>query len=146
MLNEFSIQEKGKGKVIYVNLRKGYSSITHGFIEVIKKSNNDAWKETIWAFLKKGLQSKIKVSGEVELDLSSFIDVVRTEKEPISILEGLLNDMTLKFPHEVITLVVDEANLALTINDKTSEAKIEQVKASLALFTSLTKEQKKVSD
>ena len=146
VLNEFSTHEKGNRKVIYVNLRNGYSSITDGFVEVINKSKNEVWKEILWAFLKKGLQSKVKVSDEVELDFSSFIDVVRTDKEPIKILKSLLIDMTLRFPHEVITLVVDEANLALTINEDSSKEDIKQVKASLALFTSLTKEQKKVSD
>lgn len=43
------------------------------------------------------------------------------------------------------TLIIDEANLASTINDRTSEAKVDVVKDALSLFTSMTKERKKVS-
>ena len=44
--------------------------------------------------------------------------------------------------YEGITLSVDEANIALTIREHTSATKIE---ATLAVFTKLTKEQKKAS-
>ncbi len=57
---------------------------------------------------------------------------------------SLLEEMVAENPEDIITLIVDEANLALTINEKTSETKIERVKAALSLFTSLTKQDKKV--
>jgi hypothetical protein len=44
-----------------------------------------------------------------------------------------------------ITLVVDEANIALTITDKTSATKIEATKQALALLTTLSKELNKVT-
>ena len=70
---------------------------------------------------------------------------MKTEPAPRDILKSLLEDMTQKLSSEVITLVVDEANIPLTINDETSEADIKEVKASLALFTKLTKQEQKVS-
>ena len=75
-------------------------------------------------------------------NFNPFLDL--TVQEPVTILKGLLDEMTRKLPSEVITLVVDEANLPLTINGDLSVADIQQVKANLALFTKLTKELKKV--
>jgi hypothetical protein len=73
--------------------------------------------------------------------LNSFLNFVKTEQRPNSLLENLLEEMITKLPDEVITLVVDEANLPFTINGDSSVADIQQVKATLALFTKLTKEE-----
>jgi hypothetical protein len=59
-------------------------------------------------------------------------------------IKNLVDAIVIAFPSDVITLVLDEANLPFTINEKTSDAKIDQVKETLSLFTSLTKENKKV--
>jgi archaellum biogenesis ATPase FlaH len=137
--------ENKKKKFIYVNLRKGYSSITEGFVEVIQNSNNPGWRKVLEAFLTKGIQSKVKISDKFEVDFSSFLDGAKTAKGPVSILASLLDEMITESPADIITLIVDEASLALTISDKASEEKIEQVKAALSLFTRLTKQEKKVS-
>jgi ABC-type transporter Mla maintaining outer membrane lipid asymmetry ATPase subunit MlaF len=47
VLREFSKQEENNKKVIYVNMRSGYESITHGFLSVINKSNNAELKNII---------------------------------------------------------------------------------------------------
>ena len=145
VLKEFSLEKKKNSKVFCIDMRSGYPSITYGFLSVIKKSNNAKVIEFLLNLFK-SLVAKVKMSQYIEIDFNAFLDIVKTEKDPTSILESLLDDITDNlYSGEVITLVVDEANIPLTINDNTSEAKIEQVKASLALFTRLTKQEKKVS-
>ncbi len=144
VLNEFSREEVVNKKVIYIDLRMGYSSITDGFIDVIKKSKNQGWKDAISEWAVDNLENLPLPIG-VKLDFSSLASLLKKEKDPVLLLESMIGEMVSKSPKDAITLVVDEANLALTINDKTSEAKIEQVKAALSLFTRLTKQEKKVS-
>jgi hypothetical protein len=42
--------------------------------------------------------------------------------------------MMLQLPEEAITLVIDDANIPLTINDKTSEENFQEVKKNLGLI------------
>ena len=159
VLGEFSGDTSPNKKVIYVDMRRGFPSITHGFIRVInenKKTFEIIWNTIASVFTELLQGTKIKgpakvptEGGEIPFELEiSFQNVLKeTTKEPIEILEILLKKIVQDSPYYVvITLVVDEANLPLTITDKTSEAKIEQVKAVLSLFTTLTKQQKKVND
>ena len=157
VLGEFSRETSPNKEVIYVDMRRGFPSITHGFIRVInenKKTFEIIWNTIASVFTELLQGTKIKgpakvptEGGEIPFELEiSFQNVLKeTSKEPIEILEILLKQIVQDSPYYVvITLVVDEANLPLTITDKTSEAKIEQVKAILSLFTTLTKQQKKV--
>ena len=157
MLGEFSRETSPNKEVIYVDMRRGFPSITHGFIRVInenKKTFEIIWNTiaSVFTELLQGTKTKVPAKvptegGEIPFELEiSFQNVLKeTTKEPIEILEILLKKIVQDSPYYVvITLVVDEANLPLTITDKTSEAKIEQVKAILSLFTTLTKQQKKV--
>ena len=145
VLKKFSLEKKKNRNIFYIDMRTGYPSITYGFLSVIKKSNNAKVIEFLLNLFK-SLVAKVKMSQYIEIDFNAFLDIVKTEKDPTSILESLLDDITDNlYSGEVITLVVDEANIPLTINDNTSEAKIEQVEASLALFTRLTKQKQKVS-
>jgi hypothetical protein len=145
VLKEFSLEEKKNRKVIYIDMRAGYISITYGFLSVINESNDKKLLSIAWEFFKKNWLSKVKITDQIDIDLSSILDIVKTEPSPREILKNLLEEMTQKLSSEVITLVVDEANMPLTINDVTSEADIKEVRASLALFTKLTKQEKKVS-
>ena len=142
VLKEFSRKEVKNRKVIYIDLRDN-PSIFYGFVESIKKSKNKSWIQGLEAFFKRRIQPVI--NNDFEINFSSFLDGIRmVEEEPISSMGSLLEEMVAGNPEDIITLIVDEANLALTINEKTSETKIEQVKATLSLFTSLTKQDKKV--
>lgn len=144
VLKEFAQEEKSNKNVFYVDMRIGYSSITYGFISVIKMSKNARLKELILTLLKTALASKVKLLGDhFELDFNSFLDLVSKEPDPTIVLESLLNGMAGE--SKVITLVVDEANLPLTIDSETSTADIKQVKATLALFTRMTKQEKKIN-
>jgi hypothetical protein len=164
VLAEFSQKEKDNRKVIYIDMRNGYSSITYGVFSVLKRSNNVdlkdlAWKflkkvkinvdlkDLAWKFLKKALSSKVNISNEIEIDFYPFLDVIKTESDPTTILSGLLDEMTENLPSgKVLTMVIDEANLPLTVDGDTSVSDIKQVKQSLALFTRLTKQENKVNN
>jgi hypothetical protein len=145
VLRKFSEQEEVKNrKVIYVNMRAGYASITYGFLTVVNKSNYAKLKGIMFAFAQ-DITSKLKVAPGIEFDFKIFQNYVKTtEKSPHELLDDLLNEMMVQLPEEAITLVIDEANIPLTINDKTSEENIQEVKKTLALFTRLTKELQKV--
>jgi hypothetical protein len=167
VLDEFSRKENGSRNVIYVDMRSGYTSITHGFLSVISKGKNrqllmdmithgflsviskgknrQLLMDMVWALVKKFLAPKVKIMDQIEIDFNPFLDVIKTEERPADILLGLLTEMTEKLGAEVVmTLVVDEANLPLTINGDTSQADIKGAKENLALFTRLTKQNKMV--
>jgi hypothetical protein len=88
--------------------------------------------------------AKVKLTDQVGIDINALLGVIFKDYDSNNALKNLMDDIVIAFPNDVITLVLDEANLPLTINDNTSEAKIEQVKETLSLFTSLTKENKKL--
>ena len=110
-------------KIIYVNIRSDYGGIiiSNGFLSVISKTKVTKLKYILLGF-------KIKSSRRLNV-----------------ILESLLEVMVNLFSEEVITLVVDEANLPLTIYDYDSIADRDEVKTTLALFTKLTKQENKDS-
>ena len=76
-------------------------------------------------------------------EVQRFLDIAYARPDSEA-LPALINDLVKGLGE--ITLVIDEANIAFTILSTASEARIEPVKEALALFTTLTKEQKKVSD
>ena len=145
VLQKFSMQNKENRKVIYIDMRSDYASITHGFLSVInKEDNDDYWKKLILAFLQKSGALKFKLNGS-EIDFNAFLGIAKEEKRPNEILESLIEEMLREKPTEVITLVIDEANSPFTIYDGTNEAKVEEVRTSLKLFTRLTKQKQMVS-
>jgi hypothetical protein len=75
-------------------------------------------------------------------DFKDSLKIALKEQGPED-LQSLINNLVKNLGG--ITLVIDEANIALTISDKTSAAKIEATKQALALFTSLTKEGNQVT-
>jgi hypothetical protein len=117
VLNEFSRKEVENKKIIYIDLRMGYSSITVGFVDVIKKSKNQEWKDAISEWAVDNLENLPLPTG-VKLDFSSIASVLKKEKDPVLLLESMIGEMVSKSSKDVITLVVDEANLALTVNEK----------------------------
>jgi hypothetical protein len=70
--------------------------------------------------------SKIKIT-KLKYILLGF--KIKSSRRPNVILESLLEVMVKLFSEEVITLVVDEANLPLTIYDYDSIADRDEVKA-----------------
>ena len=147
VLEDFSMQKKTKRTIIYVDMRSDYASITYGFLSVISKGKNTIWKKVytvLEEFIKNGLASKLKVTDQFEVGFNSFLKSVETEPRPNELLESLIEEIIHKLPGEVITLVIDEANLPLTITDCTTAADRKDMIATLALFTKLTKQKQKV--
>ena len=149
VLKEFAREEKSNNNVIYIDMRSGYPSIVYGFTSVIKKSSNASLQKLAFTVLKTIFSTKAKLkdifpnTSEIALDFNPLLDLIKEESDPNMVLESLLTGMAGKA--KMITLVIDEANLPLTIDSDTSETKIEQVKTTLALFTRLTKQERKVS-
>jgi hypothetical protein len=146
VLKHFSRIEKKNKKVIYINMRGGYSSIVARFVEVMK--NENGFLDLLKAVVKVVLETKTTLKFSEISSETSLLPLLKLISDdgmtPMTLFENLIERMINNEPKSVITLVVDEANLPFTINDRTSETKIEEVKAALALFTRLTKEEKKV--
>ena len=145
VLGELSRNNMMNRKVIYIDMRE-YSGITQGLVDVLSKSKIAQFQNLSKEFVKNVLAiAKLKVSDLVEIDVRALLGILLKDSDPNTALKTLIDDIVCGCPNECITLVLDEANLPLTINDRTSEAKIEEVKATLSLFTTLTKQQKKVN-
>ena len=134
MLGEFSRQIKSNRTVVYVDMRSGYRTIPDGFIRVI--TEEEIFKKE---FLET-LETIFNV-GSAEVMLNSVLK----KAEEITIMQQFLDKIVEEYPSEVLTLVVDEASIPLTINDWTSEEDIEVAKKILSLFVHLTKRHQKVT-
>ena len=75
-------------------------------------------------------------------DFKNYLNIALSKRNPDD-LQSVISDLVKNLGS--ITLVVNEANIALTITDQASEAKIEATKQALALLTTLSKEQNKVN-
>ena len=107
---------KDKVKDVTVNLVRVASKIISQYLRVDNIFTDEDFKDSL----------KIALKEQGPEDLQSLI------KNLVKNLGG-------------ITLVIDEANISLTITDKTSAADIKATKQALALFTSLTKEDNQVT-
>ena len=74
---------------------------------------------------------------------ADYLKVVDALIKKPAALASALQDLSTGF--KGITLIVDEANIALTITDSTTEAKIDATKEALAILTRLTKQKQAVS-
>ena len=128
-------------------MRSSYTSIAYGFLSVISEIKNKELKEIVWNYFKKGFSAeKVKVysTDQIESELNEFIDIAKRDQNPNKIMEDVIEEMIQNLPNEVITLIVDEENISFTIDNETSQEKIDRVEATLNLFTKLTKQSNKV--
>jgi len=145
VLGELSRNNMMNRKVIYIDMRE-YSGITQGLVDVLSKSNIVQFQNLSKEFVKNVLAiAKLKVSDLVEIDVRALLDILLKDSDPNTALKTLIGDIVRGCPNECITLVLDEANLPLTISNDTPISDIMQVGATLSLFTTLTKQQKKVN-
>jgi hypothetical protein len=77
-----------------------------------------------------------------EEDFKKYLKIVLAKRDPED-LQSVINNLVKNLG--AITLVIDEANIALTITDKTSADEVKATKQALALFTTLTKQENKVT-
>lgn len=140
------MKERFQEKVFIANLRDDPSILSCLFKEL--REYHLKYKSTPFG------NAILKTVGGMLLQLSPLKNIIAPDdfksifdavQEQPSALSTLLNDMATNLGG--ITVIVDEANLAFTITeDCTTPAQIQDTKNALALFTKLTKENKKASD
>lgn len=138
-------------KVFCVDLRTCGSNILEGLVDVLQQKLS-CQDPNIISDNERNILSQIvidcveKVMG-VDVESSSvyiqqYPDILGTMKDEHRMLKVLVTELIAKLGN--ITLIIDEANLALAIHDDTSAEDIKHTKNTLAFFTSLTKVYKKV--
>lgn len=147
VLTNFSKRKIDNRIIFYIDLRKYPGGIVQGLVDVLSQSNTEILKN----IAKKALQVfapifSINLTDDLKLNGKAIWDILLKDENQDTALKTLLETIISFCPFDIITLVLDEANLPLTINDRTSEAKIEQVKTTLSLFTTLTKQEDKVNN
>jgi len=147
VLTNFSKQQEGKNRMVFYIDMRIYPGIVQGLVDVLSRSNIEIFKN----IAKKAFQaiatiSNVKLTDNLILNGKTILDINLKDGNQDSALATLLENVICDYTYDNITLVLDEANLPLTINDQTSEAKIEQVKNTLSLFTTLTKQENKVNN
>ena len=137
--------ERLEEKVFLVDLRRN-SDILSSLVENLKERQlrfkltdfNNALVKVITGIVLKWTDDNVK-NVISQADYLKIVDALI--KKPAA-LASVLQDLSTGFGG--ITLIVDEANIALTITDSTPEAKIVATKEALAILTRLTKQKKAV--
>ena len=138
--------ERLEKKVFLVDLRRN-SDILSSLVDNLKERQlrfkltdfNNAFVKVIAGIVLKWTDDKVK-NIVSQADYLKVVDALI--KKPAA-LASVLQDLSTGF--KGITLIVDEANIALTITDSTTEAKIDATKEALAILTRLTKQKQAVS-
>jgi len=130
------LMKRNSNKVILVNLRK-HRSILSGLLEELNKPT--IFSEGIKIVIASA-DDLVKKKFGVKFSLNSILSEKPMEQVPL--LRYFLEELIQK--GNLTTLIIDEANSALTITERTSSESIESTKEMLRLFTFLTKEEKQV--
>ena len=139
-----NFQNQYKEKVFVVNLRQNLNML-EALIDTLRKNES----EISIALKKFMIDSSTNVVEKITFEtikaehLRSLVNY-SSESTEQNAFSKLVNQLISKLG--VITLIIDEANLALNISDRTSMSDILVAKQALALFTTLTKEERKVFD
>ena len=142
------LQEGSPDKVFVVNLRLNPNILT-GLVKTLRDRQQWDMQEKAKEILVRvvtsfAMQSNPLVSLVVKPDeVQKYFNVPHARPDSEA-LPALINDLVSGLGE--VTLVIDEANIAFTILSTTPYSEIKAVKEALGLFTTLTKEQKKVSD
>ena len=142
------LQDKSPGKVFVVNLRLNPNILT-GLVSTLRDRQQWDMQEKAKEILVRvvtsfAMRSNPLASNMIKPDeVQRFLDIAYARPDSEA-LPALINDLVKGLGE--ITLVIDEANIAFTILSTTPYSEIKAVKEALGLFTTLTKEQKKVSD
>ena len=137
--------ERLEKKVFVVDLRRN-SNILGSLVEKLRERRlrfkptdfNNAIIKFLAGAVLKWTDGKVKDILS-QADYQTVVDALI--KKPAA-LASVLDDLSIGYGG--ITLIVDEANIALTIQDSTTEAKIAATLEALAVFTRLTKQTKTV--
>lgn len=136
------IATANKKNVFYINLREN-SNISSALLAVLSKQLNIEGKNMLIEVLMVVVgMAADRFTNKKVLKESDFTDIARVcmgnqTLTLTAVLRMLSEDVT-------PTLIIDEANIAFTMDDKTSIEDIKVVRDALHLFTSMIKEKKKV--
>jgi hypothetical protein len=142
------LQEGSPDKVFVVNLRLNPNILT-GLVKTLRDRQQWDMQEKAKEILVRvvtsfAMRSNPLASNMIKPDeVQRFLDIAYARPDSEA-LPALINDLVKGLGE--VTLVIDEANIAFTILSTTPYSEIKAVKEALGLFTTLTKEQKKVSD
>ena len=140
-------------KVFVVDLRKN-SDILTGLIEVLRsrQSSQNRLKSAVGdnlpILLRYGVEAALKVNPtgreiiEKNPELDSIANFLIKNPNPKSLQKTVIS---LSETLGGITLVIDEANIALSVDEQSPQATIESTRSALALFTALTKAENKLN-
>ena len=140
------MEKRFQEKVLLINLR-GKSDILSGVIEELRvrklryrpNQSNDAIVTVIGRVLYGAVAGKLKDIVSLS-DYQTFFDAIMKKPDALaSVLDEIASG------YGGITLIIDEANIALTIKEHTTPAEIKATREALAVFTKLTKEQRQAS-
>ena len=140
------MEKRFQDKVLLINLR-GKSDILSGVIEELRvrklryrpNQSNDAIVTVIGRVLYGAVAGKLKDIVSLS-DYQTFFDAIMKRPDALA---SVLDDIASGYGG--ITLIIDEANIALTIKEHTTPAEIKATREALAVFTKLTKEQRQAS-
>mmetsp|Transcript_11280 Transcript_11280/g.18944 ORF Transcript_11280/g.18944 Transcript_11280/m.18944 type:complete len:487 (-) Transcript_11280:289-1749(-) len=132
-------QSSPKSMILYLDMRTGYSGITEGLLKVISTSSS----RDLVNFALKSVREFVE-DNNVKITARIVEDMISPGKS-VAALSFLLNRLVDCFSKQTVTLIIDEANLPLTLKSYTSADKIEETRAVLQLLTRLTKQEKKLN-
>lgn len=130
-----------------VDLRRKGSDILTGLVDVLedKMSLNPSNYKTLQNLLMQAIGATanfiVKSNTPFDVDFRQSLDIVR-DSSSMRAFEVLIEQLIKKLGP--ITLVIDEANLALTIHERMTPDEIKATNQALAIFTSLTKVNRQV--
>ena len=138
--------ERLEQNVFVVNLRRN-SNILESLLEKLRERRlrfkptdfDNAFIKILAGVVYKWTDGKVQDIVN-QIDYQMVVDALI--KKPAA-LSSVLEDISIGYGG--VTLIVDEANIALTIKDSTTAAEIKDTIEALAVFTRLTKETQKVS-
>ena len=138
-----NVEKRFPAKVFAVDLR-AHPDILKGLIYTLRDRKKLGAKDKTISFTVNIISDVLKMIYRVLTgdEFVKYVNIVLAKsdhKDLATVLDELVAGLG------AITLVVDEANISLTISETTSEAKIDSTKQSLALFTRLTKQTNKVT-
>ena len=126
--------------VFVVNLRKNKNMLT-GLIKTLQSKGFVAIQNIQQGILQATLKIIGKGTGD-KVDFQQLWDDILGKPKSFELFQDIILGLVESLG--TVTLIFDEANLALNIDDSTSSEYIESLKDALALFILLTKEELKV--
>jgi hypothetical protein len=149
-----NLEQRHPDRVLLVDLRTNTSNILVGLLNCLdeKKSMN---YEKMKDFSLVGYAAKFITKfvssidhptvGTIAEEAVNFArGLLASNEKEATVLSKLVNKLANSNKMHPFTVIIDEANLAFTIDDNSTEQNVKDAKEALMLFTGLTKQSRKV--